>query len=238
MGKNRILSVRNVTVRYGKSLAVDNVSLDVEEGAIVILVGANGAGKTTILNVISGIVAPDAGEVSFDGTRIDGVPAFKIARAGVVHVPEGRRLFASLSVEDNLKLGARKEAGDAKTMMEKIFEGFSDTEEQEGRQGKQSEWRTAADAGHRQGVDGKAEDLMLDEPCLGLAPVIIESLYSMVRTINESGVSVLLAEQNVSLAVRLGMYGYALAVGNVVLEGDMEKLRSGGALSAAYLGES
>ncbi len=238
MGKNRILSVRNVTVRYGKSLAVDNVSLDVEEGAIVILVGANGAGKTTILNVISGIVAPDAGEVSFDGTRIDGVPAFKIARAGVVHVPEGRRLFASLSDEDNLKLGARKEAGDAKTMMEKIFEDFPIL------RSKRADKASSLSGGQQQmlaiarALMAKPRILMLDEPCLGLAPVIIESLYSMVRTINESGVSVLLAEQNVSLAVRLGMYGYALAVGNVVLEGDMEKLRSGGALSAAYLGES
>ena len=237
MGKNRILSVKNVTVRYGKSLAVDKVSLDIEEGAIVILVGANGAGKTTILNVISGIVAPDAGEVLFDGTRIDGMPAFRIARGGVVHVPEGRRLFATLSVEDNLKLGAGKEAKDVKASMERIFEEFPIL------RSKKADKAGSLSGGQQQilaiarALMAKPRLLMLDEPCLGLAPVIIENLYSIVRNVNERGVSVLLAEQNVSLAVRLGTYGYALAVGNVVLEGDMDKLRSGGALSAAYLGE-
>jgi len=237
LGKNRILSVKNVTVRYGKSLAVDKVSLDIEEGAIVILVGANGAGKTTILNVISGIVAPDAGEVLFDGTRIDGMPAFRIARGGVVHVPEGRRLFATLSVEDNLKLGAGKEAKDVKASMERIFEEFPIL------RSKKADKAGSLSGGQQQilaiarALMAKPRLLMLDEPCLGLAPVIIENLYSIVRNVNERGVSVLLAEQNVSLAVRLGTYGYALAVGNVVLEGDMDKLRSGGALSAAYLGE-
>jgi branched-chain amino acid transport system ATP-binding protein len=226
-----------VTVRYGKSLAVDKVSLDIEEGAIVILVGANGAGKTTILNVISGIVAPDAGEVLFDGTRIDGMPAFRIARGGVVHVPEGRRLFATLSVEDNLKLGAGKEAKDVKASMERIFEEFPIL------RSKKADKAGSLSGGQQQilaiarALMAKPRLLMLDEPCLGLAPVIIENLYSIVRNVNERGVSVLLAEQNVSLAVRLGTYGYALAVGNVVLEGDMDKLRSGGALSAAYLGE-
>ncbi|OGP68392.1 MAG: branched-chain amino acid ABC transporter ATP-binding protein [Deltaproteobacteria bacterium RBG_13_53_10] len=236
---NMLLDVKNLTVRYGKALAVENVSLEVEKGKVVIIVGANGAGKTTILKVISGLLEPTSGEVWYEGKRIDGKQAFRIARAGIVHVPEGRRLFPLLSVYDNLKLGAgsRKDKSNVKGDMEEIFESFPILRE------KRNQKANSLSGGQQQmlalarALMAKPRLLVLDEPCLGLAPVVIDELYSMIRRINESGVSVLLAEQNVSLALRLGMYGYVLEVGKVILQGDMAELRDNEVVNRAYLGE-
>jgi branched-chain amino acid transport system ATP-binding protein len=234
-----LLSVQNLTVHYGKALAVEGVSLDVAEESIAILVGANGAGKTTILNVISGLLSPSSGEVWFQGKRIDGQQAFVTARSGIIHVPEGRRLFPELSVIDNLRLGA--EAGKGKSnvaqRLEMLFNSFPVLKS------KKNQKANSLSGGQQQilafGRAMMAEPrlLILDEPCLGLAPIVIEELYSIIRSINESGVSILLAEQNVSLAVRLGKYGYVLEVGKVILQGHMTDLRNNEIISRAYLGE-
>lgn len=239
MGTNALLRVEDLTVRYGKALAVEKVSLEVREGTVVILVGANGAGKTTILNVISGLAQPTSGAVWYEGKRIDGMRAFQIARVAVVHVPEGRRLFSQLTVMDNLKLGAsaRKDKADGKKEIEKIFESFPVLRE------KRNQKANSLSGGQQQilalarALMAKPRLLILDEPCLGLAPVVIDQLYSIIRTINESGVSVLLAEQNVSLALRLGVYGYVLEVGKVILQGAIEELRNSQIVNRAYLGE-
>jgi branched-chain amino acid transport system ATP-binding protein len=239
LGKNIQLDVHSLTVRYGKAQAVENVSLEVEKGKVVIIVGANGAGKTSILNVISGLLEPNSGEIWFEGKRIDGMQAFRIARAGIVHVPEGRRLFPLLSVSDNLKLGAgaRKDKLSVKREMERIFEKFPVLRE------KQNQKANSLSGGQQQmlafgrALMAKPKLLILDEPCLGLAPVVIDEIYSIVHNINQSGVSVLLAEQNVSLAMRLGMYGYVLEVGKVILQGDMVELQNSEILNRAYLGE-
>jgi branched-chain amino acid transport system ATP-binding protein len=234
-----LLSVKHLTVEYGKALAVEGVSLDVRQGTIVILVGANGAGKTTILKVLSGLVSPTSGEVRYEGKRIDGMDAFRIARAGIIHVPEGRRLFPQLSVLDNLRLGgtARNDNAEAQRELERVFESFPVLRQ------KRSQKANSLSGGQQQmlafgrALMAKPKLLILDEPCLGLAPIVIEELYSIIRTINESGVTVLLAEQNVSLAMRLGMYGYVLEVGKVVLEGNVDELRNNEIVSRAYLGE-
>jgi branched-chain amino acid transport system ATP-binding protein len=234
-----LLQIKNLTVRYGKALAVENLSLEVEEGKIAIIVGANGAGKTTILKVISGLLRPTLGEIWFEGKRIDGMPSFQIARAGIVHVPEGRRLFPLLTVLDNLKLGAgfRKDKMGVKEDMEKIFEDFPILRE------KRNQKANSLSGGQQQmlalsrALMAKPKLLILDEPCLGLAPIVIDELYSIIQTINQNGVSVLLAEQNVSLALRLGMYGYVLEVGKVILRGNIAELQNNEIVNRAYLGE-
>jgi len=234
-----LLSTNNLTVRYGKALAVDGVSLNVEKGKVAIIVGANGAGKTTIMKVISGLLPPTSGEIWFEGKRIDGLEAYRIARAGIIHVPEGRRLFPQMSVQENLKLGggARKEKIDTRAEMERIFEDFPILRQ------KQNQKASSLSGGQQQmlalarALMARPKLLILDEPCLGLAPVIIDELYSIIHQINQSGVSVLLAEQNVSLALRLGVYGYVLAVGKVLMEGDMDELRNNEVVNRAYLGE-
>jgi len=234
-----LLNVKNLTVHYSKALAVEKVYLEVQKGKIVIVVGSNGAGKTTILKVISGLMAPTSGEVWFSGKRIDGMQAFEIARLGLVHIPEGRRLFPYLTVLENLKLGAstRKDEMGIKKEMEKIFESFPILRE------RRDQKAVSLSGGEQQmlaigrALMAKPGLLMLDEPCLGLAPVVIDELYSIIRNINESGVSVLLVEQNVSLALRLGSYGYVLEVGSVILQGDMNELRDNEIINRAYLGE-
>jgi branched-chain amino acid transport system ATP-binding protein len=236
---NMLLEVKNLTVRYGNALAVEDVSLKVDKGKVVIIVGANGAGKTTILNVISGLRRPTSGEIRFEGELINGIQAFRIARAGIVHVPEGRRLFPLLSVSDNLKLGAsaRRDKSNMKKDMERIFENFPIL------RGKRNQKANSLSGGQQQmlalgrALMARPKLLILDEPCLGLAPVVIDELYSIIHDINQGGVSVLLAEQNVSLALRLGMYGYVLEVGKVILQGDMAELRNNEVVNRAYLGE-
>jgi branched-chain amino acid transport system ATP-binding protein len=239
LGTSILLDIKNLTVRYGKALAVENVSLEVERGKVVIIVGANGAGKTTIMHVISGLLAPTSGEVRFEEKRIDGLQAFQIARAGIAHVPEGRRLFPQMTVQDNLKLGggARKDRADMKKEMERIFESFPILRQ------KRNQKASSLSGGQQQmlalarALMAQPKLLILDEPCLGLAPVVIDEIYSIIHEINGTGVSVLLAEQNVSLALRLGTYGYVLEVGKVLLQGDMEELRNNEVVSRAYLGE-
>jgi branched-chain amino acid transport system ATP-binding protein len=234
-----LLNVKNLTVRYGKALAVENVCFEVQRGKIVIIVGSNGAGKTTILRVISGLKTPSSGEVWFAGKRIEGMQAFEIVRLGLVHVPEGRRLFPYLTVMDNLILGAsvRKDKMRYKKEMEKIFESFPILKE------RRDQKAGSLSGGEQQmlaigrALMAKPELLMVDEPCLGLAPLVIDELYSIFRAINEDGVSVLLVEQNVSLALMLGDYGYVLEVGSVILEGNMDKLRDNEIINRAYLGE-
>lgn len=239
MDKNIQLEVKGLTVRYGKALAVENVSLEVGKGKVVIVLGANGAGKTSILKVISGLLQPSQGEIRFEGQRLDGLAAFQIARAGIAHVPEGRRLFPLLSVADNLKLGAgaNQDKSIVKREMEVIFEKFPILKN------KQHQKANSLSGGQQQmlafgrALMAKPKLLILDEPCLGLAPVVIDEIYSIVHSINQSGVSVLLAEQNASLALRLGMYGYVLEVGKVIMQGDMADLRNSDVLNRAYLGE-
>lgn len=239
MGTNMLLEVKNLTVRYGKALAVEKVSLEVQQGKIGIIVGANGAGKTTILKVISGLISPTSGEVWFAGKRIDGMQAFEITRLGLVHVPERRRLFPYLTVLENLELGAstRKDKSGIRKEMEKIFGSFPILRE------RRNQKAGSLSGGEQQilaigrALMASPKLLMLDEPCLGLAPVVIDELYSIIRNINQSGVSVLLVEQNVSLALRLGSYGYVLEVGSVTLQGDINELRDNEIINRAYLGE-
>ncbi len=234
-----LLSVRNLTVHYGKAMALENVSMEVSEGSVVTLVGANGAGKTTLLRAMSGLIPATSGEIWFRGTRITGLQAPKIVELGLVHIPQGRRLFPHLTVLSNLQLGAslRKDQQAVKQDLENVFLHFPRLYE------RRKQKAGTLSGGEQQmvaigrGLMADPKLLLMDEPSLGLAPLMVAELVPVIRYINERGISVLLVEQNVSLALGVASQGYALQVGRIVLEGDIEQFKSSEVVRAAYLGK-
>ncbi len=234
-----LLEVKNITVHYGKSIALDDVSLEVAEGSVVSIIGANGAGKSTLLKALSGLVPLTSGEIWFQGKRIDGLDIPNIVKLGIVHIPEGRWLFPHLSVLSNLKLGAslRNDRMAIKQDIEKAFERFPRLRE------RHSQKAGTLSGGEQQmlaiarGLMAKPKLLLMDEPSLGLAPIMVELLGEVIRDINQMGVSVLLVEQNVPLALGAATRGYALQTGRIVLKGDVNKIKSSDIVKRAYLGE-
>ena len=234
----QLLHINNLTVHYGKALAVEKVFLDVPKGDIVTLIGSNGAGKTTVLNVISGLKKQTSGEVWFSGKRIDGMAPYDIVRLGLVHVPEGRRLFPFLSVAENLKLGAsvHNDRAVIRKDLSKVYESFPVLER------KQNHKAGSLSGGEQQMLAiGRAlmagpQLLALDEPSLGLAPIVVDELSRVILQIHGGGVSILLVEQNVSLALGLAHRGYVLEVGSIILQGDMSELKGNEIIQRAYLG--
>jgi branched-chain amino acid transport system ATP-binding protein len=234
-----LLSIKEISVIYGKALALNGVSLEMEEGKIVSVIGANGSGKSTILKVISGLIPVDSGEIWFMNRRIDKMATYDIVAMGITQVPEGRRLFPYLCVLDNLEMGAslRKDRGGIEKDFKMVLEYFPVLKDKLKHQaGKLSggEQQMLAIA---RALLAKGKLLLLDEPSLGLAPIIIRELDNSIRKINRTGVSILLAEQNVPLALRVAETCYVLQTGRVILEGDTEKIRNTGVVKKAYLGE-
>ncbi len=234
-----LLRVKNLTVHYGKALAVDGVSLEVAEGSIVSLIGANGAGKSTILRAISGLIPITSGEIWFSDVRIDGMRIPDIVKLGLVHIPEGRQLFPYLTVLSNLKLGAslRKDNSEIKKDLDDIFEHFPilrDRRDQKAGTLSGGEQQMLAIG---RGLMAKPKLLMMDEPSLGLAPKMVDELVPVTNNINQRGVSILLVEQNIPLALTVASKGYALQVGRVVVEGDIQKFKASDVVKKAYLGE-
>lgn len=235
---NMLLSAKKITVHYGKSLALDNVSLEMEEGSVVTIIGANGAGKSTILRAVSGLMPLSSGEIWFSGTRIDGLTTTDIVKLGIVHIPEGRRLFPHLSVLSNLKLGAslRKDVDGISSDLEDIYKRFPIL------WNRRNQHAGTLSGGEQQmlaiarGLMAKPKLLLMDEPSLGLSPIVIDELARVIENINKQGVSVLLVEQNIPLALRVADRGYALQVGRIVLEGDIEEFKSTETVKRAYLG--
>ncbi len=234
-----LLRVNNLTVRYGKAVAIDDVSLDIPEGAIVSLVGANGAGKTTLLRTLSGLTSPWKGEIRFDGIRIDGRPPADIVRCGLIHIPQNRELFPHLTVMSNLKLGAtlRKDKEGIKRDLAVVFDHFPRLWE------RRSQKAGTLSGGEQQmvaigrGLMASPKLLMMDEPSLGLAPRMVAELIPVIKSIHQRGISVLLVEQNVSLALGVAERAYALRVGKIVLEGDIEIFKTSDIVKEAYLGK-
>lgn len=235
---NMLLSAKQITVHYGKSLALDNVSLEMEEGSVVTIIGANGAGKSTILRTVSGLMPLSSGEIWFLGTRIDSLTTTDIVKLGIVHIPEGRRLFPHLSVLNNLKLGAslRKDVDGISSDLEDIYKRFPIL------WNRRNQHAGTLSGGEQQmlaiarGLMAKPKLLLMDEPSLGLSPIVIDELARVIDNINKQGVSVLLVEQNIPLALRVADRGYALQVGRIVLEGDIEEFKSTETVKRAYLG--
>jgi len=238
LGSNMLLSVKDITVQYGKAVALYGISMEVAEGAVVSIIGANGAGKSTILRAISGLVKPTSGEILFEGRRVDGLDPADIVKLGIVHVPEGRRLFPYLTVLSNLKLGAslRKDKQAIHRDLEVIFEHFPILQKRQNQKAGTLSGGEQEMLAIGRGIMAAPKLLLMDEPSLGLAPVMVNELVPVIQNINGRGISVLLVEQNIPLAIRVAKRGYALQVGKVVLEGDIEKFKSNGLVKQAYLG--
>ena len=233
-----VLELRNVDVLYGRVQALTNVSLTVGDGEIVALIGSNGAGKTTTLRAISGLVRAAKGEILLRGEPIHELGSEKIARLGIGHAPEGRRLFSRMTVRENLDMGAygRRDRSGVRADFERVYELFPRVRE------RASQLAGSLSGGEQQMVAiGRAmmarpSVLLLDEPSLGLAPIIVENLFAVIREINQGGTTVLLIEQNALLALNTARRGYVLEVGQVALEGPSEELLHSPDVQRAYLG--
>ena len=233
-----LLEMKGAAVNFGRVNAIRDISINVEEGSVVTIIGGNGAGKTTTLRAMSGLAKLAQGEITFDGARIDNLPADKIVGKGMAHVPEGRRVFPDLTVEENLRTGAflRRDKGAVETDLEKIFAKFPRLKERQG------QWAKTMSGGEQQMLAiGRAlmsdpKILLMDEPSMGLAPVIVEEIAVIVEEINAQGVTVVLVEQNAELALDLADYAYVLENGNLSLEGPAKELHDNDHVRAAYLG--
>jgi len=233
-----LLEVKNVTVHYGKSTAIEDVSLRVDEGDIVSIIGANGAGKSTVLRAIMGLKSLTSGEVFFDGEKINGKETNEIVKKGLILVPEGRRLFPYLSVLSNLKLGASliQERSEIERTLEDVYRLFPRLKERKNQKAGTLSGGEQQMLAIGRGLMGKPRLLCMDEPSLGLAPIVVDAVGLAIKEINHKGVTVLLVEQNVHLALELASFGYALQVGRVVLSGDIATMRSSDVVKKAYLG--
>ncbi|MCU0510112.1 MAG: ABC transporter ATP-binding protein [Anaerolineae bacterium] len=233
-----LLEVKNLNVYYGAIHALQGISFGVDEGEIVTLIGANGAGKSTTLKTVSGILHPRAGQVLLRGESLVNCPAQDIVRKGVVHVPEGRRIFAPLTVQENLEMGAftRKDPAEIKANMERVFKSFPRLKE------RLSQLGGTLSGGEQQmlaigrGLMAKPKLLLLDEPSMGLAPILVEEIFAIIEEINKQGVSVLLVEQNALMALSIAHRGYVLETGRIVLEGSGQDLLHNPQVMKAYLG--
>ncbi|UCG65972.1 MAG: ABC transporter ATP-binding protein [Deltaproteobacteria bacterium] len=233
-----MLELRNITVHYEKAEAIRHISLDVSERAIVSLIGANGAGKSTILRTVSGIKAPTTGEIWFQGKRIDGLPPAEIVAMGIVHVPEGRMLFPEMSALENLYMGAylQKRGRERERTLEEVFALFPILKS------RQRQMAGSLSGGEQQmlalgrGLMAKPRILLLDEPSLGLAPLIVEEIMQLLARINQQGIAILLVEQNAYEALKLAHRAYVLETGNIAIAGEARKLLTDEYVRKAYLG--
>ncbi|HEL9643245.1 TPA: ABC transporter ATP-binding protein [Streptococcus suis] len=234
-----MLEVKNLSVNYGVIEAVKDVSFEVNEGEVVTLIGANGAGKTSILRTISGLVRPSAGTISFLGNEIQKVPARKIVADGLSQVPEGRHVFAGLTVMENLEMGAflRNNREENQANLRKIFARFPRLEER-----KNQDAATLSGGEQQMLAMGRAlmsqpKLLLLDEPSMGLAPIFIQEIFDIIQDIQKQGTTVLLIEQNANKALAIADRGYVLETGKVVLSGTGKELLASEEVKKAYLGD-
>lgn len=233
------LEIRDLHVSYGGIRALKSIDLTVEEGQIVTLIGANGAGKSTTLRAISGLQKPQSGSILYGGEELVGLPAKEIVRRGIIHVPEGRRVFPDMTVAENLKIGAflRKDKDGIASDMDYVYSLFPRLKERS--------WQPAGtlSGGEQQmlavgrALMSRPKVLMMDEPSLGLAPLIVKDIFSIIRRVNADGITVLLIEQNANAALRIADYGYVLETGVIALTGTGEELLRNESVREAYLGK-
>ena len=233
-----MLKIENLCVSYGGIKALRGISLEVPDGKIVTLIGANGAGKSTTLRTISGLVKADSGSITYDGQELLGKPINKVLEAGIAQSPEGRRVFANLTVLENLKAGAylRTDKDGIEKDIKWVYELFPRLEERN--------WQLAGtlSGGEQQmlavgrALMSRPKVIMMDEPSLGLAPIIVKGIFEIIKEINKQGVTVLLIEQNANMALKTANLGYVMETGRITLHGSGEELLANEAVKAAYLG--
>jgi branched-chain amino acid transport system ATP-binding protein len=237
-----LLEVEGLEVAYGQIRAVKGVSFAVNAGAVVTLIGANGAGKTTTLRTLSGLQAPSAGTVSFDGRRIDGVPAHEIVGLGIAHVPEGRRIFPRMTVRENLELGAFTRAGrtgdgDFSTDLQRVCDLFPILAERQAQAGGTLSGGEQQMLAIGRALMSRPRLLMLDEPSMGLSPIMMNLIFTTLTELKAQGTTILLVEQNAQAALALADRAYVIESGSVVLEGSAADLSASEQVRKAYLGE-
>ncbi|MBR4464276.1 MAG: ABC transporter ATP-binding protein [Treponema sp.] len=233
-----MLEVTNLTVSYGAIRALKGISFEVGQGEIISLIGSNGAGKTTTLHSISNLIKKQGGSVSFNGEDITSLAADQIVRRGLIHVPEGRRIFANLTVKENLEMGAfiRKDKAGIKTDMERVYELFPRLKE------RIKQVAGTLSGGEQQmlamgrGIMSQPKLLLLDEPSMGLAPILVDEIFSIIQRINKEGTTILLVEQNAFKAMSIANRVYILETGNIIKSGDAKELISDPTVKSAYLG--
>jgi branched-chain amino acid transport system ATP-binding protein len=234
-----MLEIKNLSVGYGAIIALHEVSLSVRPGSIVTLIGANGAGKTTTLKTISGLLRARGGEIRYDDKNISGLPPHQIVKLGISHVPEGRMIFANLTVMENLQMGAylQKDRTVIRSGLDYVFATFPRLRERE------KQIAGTLSGGEQQmlaigrALMSRPKFLMLDEPSLGLAPLLVKAIFEKIAEINrQQGITILLVEQNANLALEISHFGYVLETGKITLQGDSAALRQNPQVKSAYLG--
>ena len=234
-----MLEIKDLEVCYGVIKAIKGVSFEVEQGEVIALIGANGAGKTTILHTVTGLIPAAAGSISFDGHDLKKVPAHKIVSMGMAHVPEGRRIFQQLSVLENLMLGAFtcKNKEQIQSDLKKVYGHFPRLEE------RKNQFAGTLSGGEQQmlamgrALMSRPRLLLLDEPSMGLSPLLVTEIFDIIKEINEAGTTVLLVEQNAKKALEIADRAYALETGRITLSGKASELMNNEAVKKAYLGE-
>ena len=234
-----MLEVKDLEVYYGVIQAIKGISFHVEEGEVIALIGANGAGKTTTLQTITGMLNAQAGSIQFEGTELTKIPGHKIVSMGMAHVPEGRRVFAELSVYENLKMGAytRKDKNEIEESLANVYKRFPRLEE------RKNQMAGTLSGGEQQmlamgrALMSKPKIILMDEPSMGLSPILVNEIFDIIRSVSESGTTVLLVEQNAKKALSIADRAYVLETGKIVLEGNAKDLLEDDSIKKAYLGE-
>jgi branched-chain amino acid transport system ATP-binding protein len=239
-----MLTIKELVAGYGKVQVLHGISIEVPKGKVVTLIGSNGAGKTTTMRAVSGMIKPTGGQISLNGDRIDGLESYHIAKRGLAHSPEGRRVFATMSVTDNLTLGAfprltgSRPKGDVKADLERAMELFPRLKE------RREQLAGTLSGGEQQmlamarAVMLNPDIVLLDEPSMGLAPILVEEVFRIIARLKSEGVTMLLVEQFAAAALNVADYGYVLENGKIAVHGPAEKLKNDPAVKAAYLGGS
>ena len=234
-----MLEIKNLEVYYGMIQAIKGISFEVNEGEVIALIGANGAGKTTTLHAVTGLIPAKAGEIIFDGKNVANIPGHKIVSMGMAHVPEGRRVFAELSVYQNLKMGAytRKDKDEIAGNLEMVYKRFPRLKE------RKNQMAGTLSGGEQQmlamgrALMSQPKIILMDEPSMGLSPIFVNEIFDIIREVSAAGTTVLLVEQNAKKALSIADRAYVLETGRITLQGDAKELMNDESVKKAYLGE-